>query len=483
MEEHYNSAIALLNSRRRKARSSLTGLPGGSNLLSLDSMPSLNGTPSLKGHSDDDINRLNVIHVSGTKGKGSTCAFINSFLKAHGERTGFPRKIGLYTSPHLKYVQERIQIDSKPISEILFAKYVFEVWHGLSGKISPGPRYLQLLYLTSIHTFIREGIDVAIYETHNGGEYDATNVIQKPVVTGVTTIGMDHVEQLGPKIENIAWHKAGIFKHGSPAFSSFQEPAAATVLQQRANEKNVELQFIGVNPTLPNNTLALKPEVQRTNCSLAIALASTFLKVKAPQDSCLASQDILQGIEQFSWPGRFHHIVDGNHQWFLDGAHNELSIQKAAQWFVETTLEGQGYPVMPASNTMELEADVSRTSPPCTRILIFSHISQRDGAALLKGVAEALRRGGLQIQHVILSTYEEQQDDLQKKYIEAYRTIDPDARISIVPTIEGALNLAREIGSRDNGMQTLVTGSLYLLGGALRLLEKNTKEIPYNVST
>lgn len=202
------------------------------------------------------------------------------------------------------------------MSEKLFAKYVFEVWHGLSGNISPGPRYLQLLFLVSVHAFINGGIDVAIYETHNGGEFDATNVIQKPVVTGVTTIGMDHVEQLGPLIENIAWHKAGIFKHGSPAFSTFQEPAAATVLQQRASEKNVTLQFIGVNPSLPhNNALALKPEVQRTNCSLAIALANTLIQVKAPQEhSILASQDILKGVEQFSWPGRFHHIVDGNHQ-------------------------------------------------------------------------------------------------------------------------------------------------------------------------
>lgn len=172
---------------------------------------------------------------------------------------------------------------------------MFEVWHGLSDKISPGPRYLQLLFLISIHAFIREGIDVAIYECHNGGEYDATNVIQKPVVTGVTTIGKDHVEQLGPLIENIAWHKAGIFKHGSPAFSTFQEPAAATVLQQRANEKNVALQFTSVNPILPHNAAALKPDVQRTNCSLAIALASTFLKIKAPQEHCiLTSQDIFQ---------------------------------------------------------------------------------------------------------------------------------------------------------------------------------------------
>ncbi|KAL8821427.1 MAG: hypothetical protein Q9223_000530 [Gallowayella weberi] len=332
------------------------------------------------------------------------------------------------------------------------------------------PRYLQLLFLISVHAFIREGVDVAIYETHNGGEYDATNAIQKPVVTGITTIGMDHVEQLGPSVENIAYHKAGIFKDGSPAFSTLQEPAAATILQRRANEKNVRLLFIGIDPTLPQDALALKPEVQRINCSLAIALASTFLGIKAPENCrILTSQDILQGIEQFSWPGRFHRIVDGNHQWFLDGAHNELSVQKAAQWFVESTLGG--------------------------------HISERDGAALLKNVAKALHKGGLQIQHVILSTYEERQDgtvsidhccktpeqpfsvDLQKEYIEAYRSIDPVACISIEPSIEGALNLAKGIGSRDNGMQALVTGSLYLIGGALRLLEKDTKEIPYDSST
>lgn len=295
--------------------------------------------------------------------------------------------------------------------ENLFAKYVFEVWNGLSGKISPEPRYLQLLYLVSVHAFIRERVDVAIYETHNGGEYDATNVIQKPIVTGITTIGIDHVEQLGPAIENIAWHKAGIFKRGSPAFSTLQEPAAAAVLQQRASEKNVALKFIDLDPTLPCKAFVLKPEVQRTNCSLAIALAGTFLKVKAPEEHCiLVSQDVLRGIEQFSWPGRYHHIVDGNHQWFLDGAHNELSIQKAAQWFVETTSEGQRYLVMSDLSKTELKAEISSKTPPYTRILIFSHISERDGAALLKGVAKALQRGGLQMQHVILSTYEERQD-------------------------------------------------------------------------
>lgn len=198
--------------------------------------------------------------------------------------------------------------------------------------------------LVSVHAFIREGVDVAIYETHSGGEYDATNVIQKPIVTGITTIGMDHVEQLGPSIENIAWHKSGIFKPGSPAFSTLQESAAAEVLKDRAAKKGVTLDFVNVSPLLPTNARALKPEVQRTNSSLALALVSAFLEKRAPKSHRnLTLHDVLQGIEQFFWLGRFHQIIDGNHHWFIDGAHNELSVQKAAQWFAASVSEMQRY--------------------------------------------------------------------------------------------------------------------------------------------
>src|ERR1700694_5719103 len=176
---------------------------------------------------DADINNLNIIHVAGTKGKGSTCAFVESFLRVHGERTGFPQKTGLYTSPHLIYPEERIRINFEPISKDLFAKYFFEVCEGLSQHSSDDsesvPRYLQLYALLSFHTFIREGVDVAVYETHHGGEYDATNVVEKPVVSVITPIDEDHVDQLGPSVANIAWHKAGILKAGAPAFSALQQ--------------------------------------------------------------------------------------------------------------------------------------------------------------------------------------------------------------------------------------------------------------------
>lgn len=94
------------------------------------------------------------------------------------------------------------------------------------------PRYLQVCALLSFHTFIREDVDATILETHQGGEYDSTNVIENPLVTAITSIGIDHVKQLGPFVEKIAWHKAGIFKSGAPAFSAAQEAGIAEVLQK-----------------------------------------------------------------------------------------------------------------------------------------------------------------------------------------------------------------------------------------------------------
>ena len=350
-----------------------------------------------------------MIHVAGTKGKGGTCAFVQSFLRAHGERTGFPHKIGLYTSPHMWSTRERIRIDSIPISEELFTKYFFEVWDRVSDHASRNsyrmPGCFQLLMLLSVHTFVREGVDAAIYETHSGGEYCTTN-ISKPTITGITTLGLDHTEVLGPLIENIAWQKAGIFKPGVPAFSSPQTPAAAEVLQQRAAEKGVPLEFTDVDPALPVKALALEPEVQRVNASLALALTNGFLKVKALNGGGLTSQDITQGIAQHSWPGRFHRIVDGSRQWFLDIAHNDLSLKIATHWFAKTSLTTQRYPPLYLFYGLEIHVNITSDNNPPARVLIFSHQSFRDGAALLNCIKESLQECGVQMQHVIFAALE-----------------------------------------------------------------------------
>lgn len=337
-----------------------------------------------------------------------------------------------------------------------------------SQEFATRPRHLQLLALLAFHIFIREGVDAAIFETHHGGEYDSTNFIEKPIATVVTTLGLDHVKQLGSSIESIAWHKAGIFKPGAQAISAPQESRATEALRKRASEKGVNLQFAEPDTSLPSDIVQLKPAVQRTNCSVAVATVRSFLdQMDDKSSSNLTSSDILQGIKQFSWPGRFQIVRENQYQWFLDSAHNEMSVGIAAEWFLETS-------------------KMQTITSPVARILIFSMITnQRDAAAVFQRLAISLASSG--IQHVIFTTYAldhdaEAKDNPQSEFLktpsadqQSYATIwrraHPDANISFEPTIRGALDLARDIGEAYGSVQTLITGSQHLVGGALFLLQ------------
>ncbi|KAK7987423.1 hypothetical protein PG989_007738 [Apiospora arundinis] len=226
-----------------------------------------------------------------------------------------------------------------PIRKELFAKYFFERWDPLTRSPDGRPRYLQLLSILVVHTVIKEGVDAAIIETHHGGEYDATNVIQRLVVAVVTPLGMDHAKQLRPTIRNIAWHKAGIFKPGAVVFSSAQDSEeTVTVLEKRAAESGVLLRFVpGDDPELPRDSPNLKPDVQRANCSFALAAVRAVQEAKCPESlRSILPEDIERGVEQFNWPGWFQHAPwRSKAHWFFDGAHNEMSVGKAADWFMD----------------------------------------------------------------------------------------------------------------------------------------------------
>lgn len=243
---------------------------------------------------------------------------------------------GTYTGPHLIEHNERIRINSKPLAKRLFAKYFFEVYDmlGLANMDeSRPPRYLQLLCLTSFHAFASEGVNFAIYEAHRGGEYDATNIIRRPCVTGITSIGMDHILQLGPTLDNIAWHKGGIFKYGARAFSAPQTHVVTKVLEDRAASKGVTLEFVTANSGL---TITAHPPVQHLNCSLAVRICNEALATR--QLGPLSDNDIVEAVQNFEWPGRFQVIETTICKWFLDGAHNDLSIGCAAEWFTSASM-------------------------------------------------------------------------------------------------------------------------------------------------
>ncbi|VDL61010.1 unnamed protein product [Hymenolepis diminuta] len=167
----------------------------------------------LKASGLDAINySLNIIHVAGSKGKGSTCTYIESILRKEGYRTG------LITSPHLINIEERIRIDGQPVNRDIFAKHFwdlhddFEANKNMYHPVFPSPTFISYILHVALRIFLSEEVDVVIMEVGLGGRYDETNFIRRPLVTAVAEIELEHTEILGNTIEEIAWNKAGIFK-------------------------------------------------------------------------------------------------------------------------------------------------------------------------------------------------------------------------------------------------------------------------------
>lgn len=291
-----------------------------------------------------DLDRLNIVHIAGTKGKGSTCAFTDSILSQYQKTHSVPRKTGLFISPHLIAVRERIRINSVPISEDLFAKYFFEVWDRLGASkeaetevlLGTRPIYARYLTLMSWHVFLQEGVDVAVYETGIGGEYDATNVVERPVASGISTLGIDHVFVLGDTVDKIAWHKAGIMKTGSPAFTVEQYPEAAEVLRERADAKGVDLKVLDIDPRLSAVNIRPNAVFQKRNATLAVALAETALKklgVSTEPRTDNLPQEFVDGLEKVVWRGRCETKDEEKVTWHVDGAHTADSLKMSSKWF------------------------------------------------------------------------------------------------------------------------------------------------------
>lgn len=238
-------------------------------------------------------------------------------------------------------VRERILINNEKIPKPLFSHYVWK----LDSKIrsltsqqeleSPSvPGYPGFLALLAIYIFISEKVDVVVLETGIGGERDSTNIFPRPAATGITTIGLDHTNVLGNTVEQIAWHKAGIFKHGSPAFAIVQDEAVLKVLRSRAVEKQIagELQIVTDQKALEYN-VRVSPNMhyQKLNASLAISLAESYLKSEDPEFSMTG--DVARGLQEAELPGRCTVTSDKDNTWFVSVAHNVVSLVETVAWF------------------------------------------------------------------------------------------------------------------------------------------------------
>ncbi|XP_076005471.1 folylpolyglutamate synthase, mitochondrial-like [Genypterus blacodes] len=329
-----------------------------------------------------ELDKLNIIHVTGTKGKGSTCAFTERILRSYGFRTGF------YSSPHLVHVRERIRINGQPISKQLFAKYFWQVYEQLEAtKAVHGgcmPFYFQFLTLLAFHVFLQEQVDVAVIEVGIGGEYDCTNIIRKPWVCGITALDLDHCSLLGDTLEKIAWQKAGIFKSGVPAFTVRQPADPLRVLQDRSAQIGCHLRIC---PELDEYEAMVGPlelnlagKHQRINAALALQLIYSWLQRQQAEETAGRYTVLLlqivtlspspfhscPGLQQTEWLGRNQVVRRGSVTYYLDGAHSPASIQACIHWFTQATLHGD-----------QIEN--------CgVRVLLFNSTGDRDSAAFLR---------------------------------------------------------------------------------------------------
>lgn len=265
-----------------------------------------------------------IIHVAGTNGKGSVCAYLTEALIRAGYR------VGTFVSPHLVDIRERILIDGKMVSSAAFRAAAETVKRQGEAELRAGrnfPAYFEYLYYMAMLLFREAGCEVAVLETGLGGRLDATNSCA-PWLTVLTSISLDHMQYLGDTVEKIAAEKAGIIKKGVPVVYLDAVPSVTAVIADKAREMQAEA--YPVSPKPQDTRFAFLPAAyQRENAALAEA-AFEVLKTLASGDALrrLQAVDFPAAVRATVWTGRMQELKPNV---FLDGAHNADGVQRMAE--------------------------------------------------------------------------------------------------------------------------------------------------------
>ena len=278
---------------------------------------------------------IKIIHVAGTNGKGSVCAYLNAMLLAGGKKTG------LFTSQHLVRINERFQINGEDVSDEQFLNAFLKVEKAAKEYEAEGeghPSYFETLFLMGMLIFKEAGVEYLVMETGLGGRLDATNVVEKPLACIITSISRDHTEYLGDTLEAIAGEKAGIIKAGVPVIYDSSQPGPASVIAAKAKEMGSPawpmepsfyemktqsregITFTFAYPGGEKAELAIPyvAKYQMMNASLA------FYTMHILQDVHDIPKNVLaEGLSKIKWPCRMEMAAPGV---IIDGAHNEDGI-------------------------------------------------------------------------------------------------------------------------------------------------------------
>lgn len=278
---------------------------------------------------------IKIIHVAGTNGKGSVCAYLNAMLLAGGKKTG------LFTSPHLVRINERFQINGEDVSDEQFLNAFLKVEKAAKEYEAEGeghPSYFETLFLMGMLIFKEAGVEYLVMETGLGGRLDATKVVEKPLACIITSISRDHTEYLGDTLEAIAGEKAGIIKAGVPVIYDASQPGPASVIAAKAKEMGSPawpmepsfyemktqsregITFTFAYPGGEKAELAIPyvAKYQMMNASLAFYMMHILQDVHDIPKNVLA-----EGLSKIKWPCRMEMAAPGV---IIDGAHNEDGI-------------------------------------------------------------------------------------------------------------------------------------------------------------
>lgn len=396
-----------------------------------------------------DTARMKIIHVAGTNGKGSVCSFISNTLVRAGHRTG------LFISPHLVKINERIQMDNTPVSDEIFNRAyeaVLQAAHKMEQSGGKHPAYFEFLFGMAMFIFKEQKAEYIVLETGMGGRLDSTNVIKKPLMTVITSVSMDHMHVLGNTIEEIAGEKAGIIKPGVPLVFYGGDERVRGVLEKTAFERKAPYEIIDdtkvscvekrgkfIDFSL-NNRYYNKGMFSVQSAALYqvwnSALAATALAWLMETDAeCGLTRDIIHdGIKTAFWEGRMEELRPDV---YVDGAHNEDGIRA----FLET-------------------AAAMRDT---RQLLMFSAVADKDYDTMIKEICES----GAFDEYVVCTVEYTHRAMPGRVFLDTFRKYT-DKLVYLEETAGDALG--RVLSIRKGSDRVFIAGSLYLVGEIKRII-------------
>ncbi|MBN1943367.1 MAG: bifunctional folylpolyglutamate synthase/dihydrofolate synthase [Phycisphaerae bacterium] len=394
--------------------------------------------------------KIRSVHIAGTKGKGSTATMLASMLQACGH------SVGLYVSPHICDIRERITINGQKIPRTELTKLIAKIAPHVERMKDDKPTFFEIMTAIAFVHFKNQNVAIAVVETGLGGRLDSTNVL-KPEVCGLTSISMDHMQQLGPGLADITKEKAGIFKKNVPAISVPQHPTAKRVLKQAATESKTKLMFTGeeiefsyrvessrqngchtrVCLTTPHSRFEHLPvpvlgEHQALNCGLALALLDQLKRNGMDIDD----EKAMAGLRAVSLPGRME-IIHQDPRVLVDGAHNAASIQA-------------------------LMRGIGQHIPYDSMVMVFGCAADKD----IRGMMEQLATGADKV--IFTRALGNARAADPKALAEMYTELSDGRVAQVAENLSQALAIASSAVHREDII--CVTGSFYLVGEAKSLL-------------